>query len=367
MQEMRTEQIKEAGKPDVIEDSEALGISEGLEVAPQENLEEEQKEIESLKEGLEETFPKKRQRIGSVTRIVGKENAVSHETVLRNKDKSFYQQSFRGDWIKDPERWGSLKEREKTDEELEIIRMVDSVTDQLLEKYGLEKFHIPPENVHLMKRSIGLRVYETLTRERQKGDFEQGSNAIQVVDSISKIVLAQIVLHEMIHFKSYNAAQRKDAPNALMDQYRVGLKTKSRDGEKTYFKALNEAVTEELAKRLLPQVIEHEIFEEEKKKTETLKKSPILKSLYGINEDTYYVGYTGSADFSYEDERDLLSHAIDQIWAKHRDAFETKEEVFEVFARAAMTGNLLPLGRLFKNTFGKDSFRSYAEYGTERE
>lgn len=333
------------------------------EIVQGENLLEDKKEIESLKEGLEEKFSKKRQRRSSVTRIIGKENEVSHETVLKNVEKRFYNQPFSDKWIKDPERWGSLKEREKTDEELEIIRIVDTVTSELLEKYGLEKFHIPPENVHLMKRSIGLKIYEMLAFQEKQGSFQQHNDAIRVIDPISKMALAQTVLHEMIHFKSYNALQREDTQDKLIGEYRVGLEVNSRDGKTNYFKALNEAVTEELTKRLFSRVVDHEIFKDEKKKTEALKQSSILKFLYKINQETYYVGYAGSEDFTYQDERDSLNHTIDQIWEKNQDEFKTREDVFEVFARAAMTGNILPLGRLFKKTFGKDYFRSYAKYG----
>ena len=52
---------------------------------------------------------------------------------------------------------------------------------------------------------------------------------------------------------------------------------------------------------------------------------------------------------------------IDKILEKNPDKFQDKEEVFEVFAKGMITGNILPVGRLVERTFGKGTLRKIGE------
>jgi coproporphyrinogen III oxidase len=156
--------------------------------------------------------------------------------------------------------------------------------------------------------------------------------------------------------------QKEISDEGWLQAYRIGLEVHSRDGKNTYFKTLNEAITEELAIRNLPKILGNPIFQKEKEKTNKLKNNPVLKSLGLVNKDTYYAGYTAMADFHYKKERELLNDTIDAFFEQNKEKFKDREEVFEVFAKAAITGNILPLGRLFDETFGKGSFRRYGNY-----
>jgi len=56
-------------------------------------------------------------------------------------------------------------------------------------------------------------------------------------------------------------------------------------------------------------------------------------------------------------ERQRFSILLDDLVKRHAEAFPDREAAFTVFARAYFTGNLLPLGRLLEETYGKNALR----------
>ena len=187
----------------------------------------------------------------------------------------------------------------------------------------------------------------------------------------------------MLHFKSYNALQVTTEKGKLT-QYRTGLKMRSRDGKRLYFKSLDEAVIEELTKRLVTELKGNTLFEDEVRKTEEIIiKYPKAKSTKGtplFDKDTVYaevedkkswgasvgrlVGLgemfkkINTNKFTYPLEREILDIITKKILEKNTDQFDDTEEVFELFAKAVMTGNVLEVGKLIDTSFGVGTFRS---------
>jgi hypothetical protein len=358
--ETEVENLEVSEMPDQIEDD-LVTTKENLAKIEENDRETLAFKIEKLHQEVDGDFIKEKRK-SSVTRIVGKDFVIDKDEIMANVERNFSEQTFQNQDRREVERFGSMKEKEKTEEEIKIIAMVNDVTNELLNKYGLDSFDIPPENIHIMKRNIILKAQEFIANAGKQGDFKQSSEAGEIIDPVSKTDLAFIALHEMIHFKSYNAMQKEISDEGWLQAYRIGLEVHSRDGKNTYFKTLNEAITEELAIRNLPKILGNPIFQKEKEKTNKLKNNPVLKSLGLVNKDTYYAGYTAMADFHYKKERELLNDTIDAFFEQNKEKFKDREEVFEVFAKAAITGNILPLGRLFDETFGKGSFRRYGNY-----
>ena len=48
---------------------------------------------------------------------------------------------------------------------------------------------------------------------------------------------------------------------------------------------------------------------------------------------------------------------IDDLYLKNKGSFESKEDVFDLIAKAVLTGRLLSVARLMEKTHGKGSFR----------
>ena len=52
---------------------------------------------------------------------------------------------------------------------------------------------------------------------------------------------------------------------------------------------------------------------------------------------------------------------IDKLLERNKIKFQNKEEIFEIFSMAMMTGNILPIGKLIDGTFGAGVFRKIGE------
>lgn len=61
--------------------------------------------------------------------------------------------------------------------------------------------------------------------------------------------------------------------------------------------------------------------------------------------------------FAYQQERKILNTLVDKIFERNPEKFQDREEVFEVFAKGMMNGNILPVGRLIEKTFGNGTLR----------
>ncbi len=83
------------------------------------------------------------ERISSIDKIVARTPEEKKEA------EDYFVKTF------SDQRWEDLegKELEKTEEQTEIIDMVNEETNKLLEKYGLKKFDIKDRNVHLLSKN----------------------------------------------------------------------------------------------------------------------------------------------------------------------------------------------------------------------
>lgn len=312
------------------------------------------------------------EKLSSIERVVGNLPEVEKVRILHEKGARFDNQVF--DNLKG-------KERPKSPEELEIIDLANKATNELRQKYGLEDFDIPARNIHVVKDK------DWPDDEKGNAFYTPMSQAVIAREAPSKIAFLKKIYHEMLHFKSYNALQMITDEKSELDTYRTGLTVTTRDGSQTYFTNLNEAVTEEMTKRFTSQLFGNPLFEDETKQTNDVISDYSGAVTYTgeplFTEDTYYAEVQDTKTwkdalgrifgtqkkriklsteaFTYKPEREILNTLIDKIFERNGEYFEDKEEVFEVFAEAMMTGNILPIGRLVENTFGTGTFRKIGE------
>lgn len=312
------------------------------------------------------------EKLSSLDRVVGSISEAEKEQILRDRGERFSDQVFedlRG------------KEREKTPKELRIISLANEATNEIRQKYGLEGFDIPSENIHI--------IFEKMwPKEKSVAFFSSTSQAVAMREALSSVAFMKKVVHEMLHFKSYDAAQITTGENPELDEYRLGLTVRTRDGKRTYFTTLNEAVTEEMTKRLVKKLLDNQLFTGEIKQTkDIIRKHPQAITASDeplFDEDTFYAEIQGnkswreSADrlfgtlfgsgveiltesFTYKQEGGVLNILIDKIFQRNPNKFQDKEEVFEVFAKGMITGNIVPVGRLIERTFGNGTLRQIGE------
>jgi len=307
-------------------------------------------------------------RGSSIERIVG---AASEE--VKQEAEQYMAERFESQ----PEK---LSEREKTPEELEMIDLANKASDMLRRKYGLEDFYVPPKNVHAITDP------EWFKKRHSEGFYHHsGAQAIFISSSRSKIAEMSRLFHEMLHFKSYNAMQlveKGDSRKLMM--YRGGLSVQPMDMEKgRLFRNLNEGMTEELTKRNMRVLIHHPLFKDELLHMQDVGRrippdSPMLDDndiYYAYATSRQQVGmienneektregksYVLTEKFGYPRQRKALNILVDKLFEKNKDKFKNREEVFEIFARGYMTGNIMPIGRMIEKTFGKGTFRKIGE------
>jgi len=311
------------------------------------------------------------EKFSSFERVVGNIPEAEKEQILRDKGERFDDQVFedlRG------------KEREKTPEELQIISLANEATNEIRQKYGLENFDIPSENIHVITE-------EAWPREKGVAFYNSMLQGIAAREQPARIVFMKKIFHEMLHFKSYNALQIEIGENPELDEYRVGLTVHTRDGKRMYFVNLNEAVTEEMTKRFAIKLFDNPLFAEETKQTkDVVTRYPRAVTGSGeplFDDDTFYAEVEGKKSwgeavgrlfgaqkklkkittegFTYQSERKILNTLIDKILERNPEKFQDKEGVFDVFAKGMMTGNILPVGRLIERTFGNGILRRIGE------
>lgn len=270
-------------------------------------------------------------------------------------------------------------EREKTPVELEIISMTNQLTNEVRQSYGLADFDIPSSNIHV--------VPESKWPEAHKGNnafFSSIAQGIAAEAQPSNMVFAKNIFHEMIHFKSYNAFQITTGEDPILTEYRAGLVINNRAGDQRYFTNLDEAIVEGITMRYAKKLFSNPLFANEIDQTNNV----IAENLHAIDvfgnplfsDETYYahvndeetIKFTDESlshrdleinieEFSYKEERQILGTLIDKIVQKNYDKFNSTEEVFEIFAKASMTGNVMPMGRVVDNTFGIGTLRQIGE------
>ncbi|MDX1608399.1 MAG: hypothetical protein R3251_04275, partial [Candidatus Spechtbacterales bacterium] len=246
------------------------------------------------------------------------------------------------------------------------------VTNELRNKYGLADFDIPAKNIHILPENEWVNIFG----EDNGGDgvySPSGQGILVEDDSEMKIYFAKKLLHEILHAKAYQAIQVIGEENPKLRQYRDGIVVHSRDGEVIYFANFYEALTEELAKKYLKQLLDNPVFKNEvEDSSKIMQESSGTKDDSGeplFNDETFYV-YEGedekgpwlrTHEFTYQRPRKILNTLIDKLYERNEDKFESREEVFELFEKGMITGNILPLGRTIDRTFGKGIFRKIGE------
>ena len=191
----------------------------------------------------------------SFEHIVGNVSAAEKEKIKREFDDRFDDQAFE-----------TLvgKEREKTSEELRIIDIANEITNKLRKEYGLDDFDVPAQNIHIIKED------EWPKHRRASAIYMSSLQGVVLREQEANLVSLEKILHEMVHFKSYNSAQVTKSEEPELMEYRVGLSMNTRDGAANYFRNLNEAVTEEITIELMREALHDPLFEKEIQQTEDL-------------------------------------------------------------------------------------------------
>lgn len=227
-------------------------------------------------------------------------------------------------------------ELEKTERDSAIIHLADQTVARYLAEHGRQKnIVVPLKNVHVLHDG-GVVAY---TEGRTDVAAQSPTLGSVIVDRVkSDMQFTLIVFHELFHMKSYVALQITHAARPEerdFQEYRLGIRIKSRDGTQEYFVDLDEAIVAFMTQRFYEEIVSRDPMFEDERTSATF--SPPKNSR--------------------EEERQQLNEIIDQLWEKNRQRFTQRSEILDLFFDAHVRGRLLPLARLIESSFGKGSFR----------
>jgi hypothetical protein len=259
-------------------------------------------------------------------------------------------------------------EKKKTPAQLEICALMNVLTNNLRAEYGLLPFNVPVENIHVFGNNLHLEDGLEIG-----GMFDAPGQLALVRECRSNTEFADYLAHELIHFKSFGAVQLPSDGDNLDYHYRAGFAAHNRDGSRHFFHDVDEALTEEMAKRLVESLkaSHHRLFEDETE--ETLRVQAEHRSNPNFSTDIVIARHLEDSHpmrdrykvmgtpYPYQEEREILNSLIDKIFERNRQKFAKREEVFNLFAKGKLQGNFLGIGKVIEQTFGRGSFRKIGE------
>ncbi len=269
-------------------------------------------------------------------------------------------------------------EVEKTPEQKEIIDFINQKLPEFLRRYGAEPLNISEDKVHILSPDQ--------FRGSTEGIYLPGDQTIYIKDSKDCPLLgfAKRLMHEYLHFNSFQSIQSRKKAKELKTR-RWGFKIIPKDApEYAYFHDADEALMEELTKRFSKEfLVQMPVLQDDLRNLEINKQDfEAMRARMNLSEeemanlisDLAYmqvVKKTGDQQeeyyeatlygYCYPEARKKLNGLITELYEKNKNDFQSQEEVFDLFAKAALSGRLLPIVRLIEKTFGKGSFRRLGE------
>lgn len=234
---------------------------------------------------------------------------------------------------------GALEnELEKNERDREILKIAADAVKSMATEYGRQDFiKLTEDHVHFFP--------DGGVEELTKGRLAIGSHATvlgeALVDRRDDLATAITTFHELWHtLASHNAIQITTGGD--LDWYRSGFSIQSRNGETKMFHHLDEALVGHATKKFVDEVLRlRPDFAEQIKQAE---------------EEGEEVDTTRRRELD-----DLLKY-LDIVFERNREDFSDRKEILDMFMKAQVTGNLLPVARLIEKTFGKGAFRKLSKF-----
>src|SRR3989344_6963431 len=263
-------------------------------------------------------------------------------------------------------------EREQTPEEQRTVAAILERFPDYVAQFGAEAPPFTPEHVHIvdLDQLSPERQREVRTDEHEMGYYLGESQQIVVFSSDDDLRNAQRIVHELFHatsFQSYTRQQTKGkSPIRLR---RVGFEIVPGNEGDVSFVDLNEAVTEELARRFDEQCF-GEIGELAEARAQRERVRDNIQKAGKSGEELASVmsrrlqnekWETSLTPYSYREQRYELGKLCGEIAETHHDQFADANEVFSQFARSYFSGKLKDVARLIEDVRGKGPFRELAE------
>jgi len=272
------------------------------------------------------------------------------------------------------------EEREKTPEEKEIIESIVTELNTFLSQYGARPLELKDTHIHILDRSKMSQEavdYLEMRFPTASGYYQKETQDIIVLGwkIISPLELAKVITHELIHFLGYNSVIIDEENKDGFKSHRTGLAVQPKNAEipltgMKYFNEINEAVTEELVRRFYARLRNISLLTEEYDKVMNVREKYSVPDIAAIRiqrVDTPQGPATEATlkEHAYPKFREKLNLLIREIYEKRKSDFASDEDVFAIFVKAAMTGEVKELATLIDSTLGVGTFKKIANLEDE--
>ncbi len=304
------------------------------------------------------------ERMSSIHKVAGG-TPEQQDKIIHDLEEEFLQKKIYTD-----------EEREKTSEENEIIEAVIVKLNVFLAEYGARPLDLKTTHIHILDKT---KMSEEALKYLEKrfptsgGYYQNDRQDVMVLgwNIVTPLDLARVIVHELIHFLSYNSVILSKKERVGSVPYRIGLAVQPSNTEipqtgMKYFNEINEAVTEELTMRFYNYLKEIPLLAEEYAKVIDTREKYSFPDLAAMRVDT--VEYEHGKGFeaklvqhAYPELRKKFNHLLKEIYEKGNKGFTSEEDVFKIFARAAMTGEVKELASIIDSTLGSGTFKKIAQ------
>lgn len=322
----------------------------------------------------------KKPKTSGIDRVVG---VGEHEEAVLH----FFEKTFNKD---EAIPW----QKESGPELKNIFENVNVRLGDFLARYGARPLDIPFSSI-MLADSSKLTPEQLASRETSgvsavySGKFQKIIVWVDL-DSMPRLRQYHVVIHEMIHMHSFQSWHGSpEHPAGKPSEYQLGLEGGSEQVSinqrrtgflisgkhgNSYFRDINESVTDELVlcfdreyfkdfSDLARDLSYRDLFVKDQAHRRGVSEDDIIRDFISVSE---HEGVDGGMVLrfqpaSYRKEREEFRKLVADLYEKNQDSFQSQEAVFEEFARAAMTGRILPIARLIEKTYGKGSFRILGE------
>lgn len=272
-----------------------------------------------------------------------------------NEDRALVKDDF-GVLYKDLSREKHPDELPKNPEELRVFKATNRRIEETVRFYGGEPLKMDEERVHIFPHGYELEAQV----EKALGSWDPHTMRLSILRGINVLSTTHSYSHELFHLQSFHSLRltSDEKPPIYIDRIGFMLTQKGEYDDKL-FRYLDEALTEELSKRVTENLIRDGIMESPRNEeieltvADKLGLDDIFQSV-PLEEGGYMIdGYT------YRPARKALSSLVYEIVQQNPDLVE--EEVLNMFFRAKFQGSLLTIGKLIDKSFGPETFRKLAK------
>jgi len=236
-------------------------------------------------------------------------------------------------------------EREKSEEELSLIETILKNIPGFIKKYDGKPLDMQPENFHFLEtKSHDKDGSEKKYASLPAGFHLPGTTFIGILPQRNRYAKAFTLIHEALHSNAFYSLtySEVDTKKKFIPR-RAGFKIFRRKTGEEYFDMIDEAIIEKLTIRFFDKYIEFD---------------PAFAVSIELDSDNDEHAKTEAA---CSPNVEIIDKITEVIYRKNKADFESKDQVFDIFAHAVMTGNILPAARLIKKTYGNRT--SFAEFG----